>query len=498
MRIAIGSYIQESHSFAPTVGRWDEFRAGQLSYGQDMLEGVRGTRTEVAGAIDVATRYGQRNGQLELVPTLRAMQSSSTGPIVRAVHEALRDDLVARIRAAGELDGVFLAMHGAMSAETYDDATGDVLRAVREVIGPHVPLVCTLDLHANITRRMAAASDALVGYLTFPHIDLYETGARGMRLLVHATRTKVKPVNLFCKLPMIVPAENAQTTRGVIHDLLQSALAEVGHDGILDVSIFPMQPWLDVPEAGCAVVAVAEPAHVADAELLVNTLAESWWLRRDEHRVALADTRAIIAQALASERAPWILADSADAPSSGAPGDSTVTLEALLAARPDKPCLTNIVDPAAVGKMAAAGTGSEVTLTLGASSGTSLYKPITVTGRVRLISDGDFTHKGQGLYGQVMHRGRTAVLQCGQVFVVVMERACLQWDRELYRSVGLAPEEAHIVIVKSPAGFRADYEPIAAEVHVLDAPGVCTPNLQTLPFKRIPRPMHPFDAVTTR
>ncbi len=427
------------------------------------------------------------------------MQRSSTGPIVREVHEGIRDDMIARLREAhaqAPLDGVFLSMHGAMSADGYDDATGDVIRAVREVVGAHVPIVVTLDLHANITHRMAAASDALVGYLTFPHIDLYETGQRGMTLLLRAIETKTRLVTVVAKLPLIVPAENAQTTNGVIHELMQSALAQVGHNGILDLSFFPMQPWMDVPEAGCAIVVVAEPLHVLDAELLANTLAESWWLRRDEHAVDLAQTDAIIAAALASEHKPWVFADSADAPSSGAPGDSSVTIAALLHIQPTKDCYTNIVDPAAVAKMIEAGVGNEVTVMLGASSGTALYAPVAVTGKVRLISDGDFVHRAKGLRGQVMRRGRTCVLQCGHVFIVVMELACLQWDRELYKSVGLDPADAHIVIVKSPAGFRADYEPIAAEVRVLDAPGVCTPNLLSLPYKRIPRPMHPFDAVS--
>jgi microcystin degradation protein MlrC len=495
MRIAIGSYIQESHSFAPTVGRWEDFREGQLCYGSDVIEGMRGTATEVNGAVDVA----EARGGVTLLPLLRAMQRSSTGPIERVVHEGIRDDMNARLRdahAQAPLDGVFLSMHGAMCADGYDDATGDVIRAAREVVGSHVPIVVTLDLHANITHRMATVSDALVGYLTFPHIDLYETGQRGMQLLLRAIETKTQPVNVVTKLPMIVSAENAQTTRGVIHDLLQSALAHIGHDGILDVSFFPMQPWLDIPEAGCAIVAVAEPEHVLDAELLVNALADAWWLRREEHAVNLASTDAIISEALASERKPWVFSDSADAPSSGAPGDSSVTIAALLRANPQKDCYANIVDPAAVAKMIDAGVGNEVTVTLGASSGTSLYSPIKVTGKVRLISDGDFIHRARGLQGQTMRRGRTAVLQCGHVFVVVMELAVLQWDRELYKSVGLDPADAQIVIVKSPAGFRADYEPIAATVRVLDAPGVCTPILTSLPFTRIPRPMWPFDEVS--
>ncbi len=492
MRIAIGSFVQESQFFSPVKGTWQHFGPEQIVRGRAMLDAAAGTRSEIAGALDVAA---QRSAQL--VPLLRAMSSSSSGPIVREVYESIRDELLARLRdaAAQPLDGVLMVMHGAMSAEGYDDATGDVLQRVRTIVGEHVPVIATLDLHANITRLMCIAADGLVGYLTFPHVDMYETGERGMRLLCDAIASQAHPVTVMAKLPMIVPAENAQTTQGVIHDLMRAAQAHLAEPGILDISFFPMQPWMDAPEAGCAVVVVADRAQRARAETIAMQLADSWWQRRTEHRIELAPTAQTIAEALASTRKPWILADSADAPSSGAPGDSTATLEPLLDAHPEKDCYTNIVAPEAVAALIAAGVGSEVTVTLGACSGTTLYRPITVSGRVRLISDGEFVHKGEGFRGATMHRGRTAVLQVGRVHIVVMERACLQWDPELYRSVGLEPRDAQIVIVKSPAGFRAAYSPIAAEIRVLDAPGVCTPNLLTLPYAHIPRPMWPFDSL---
>ncbi len=490
-RIAIGSYIQESNFFSPVYGDIELFKAGQLFYGDAVLSTARGTRTEVAGAMDVA----EARGGIELLPLLRAMQASSTNAIRRGAHETLRDDMIARLRACGKVDAVFLAMHGAMSAEGYDDATGDVIQHARAVVGPDVPIMVTLDLHANITHLMSSEANGLIGYLTFPHIDMYETGERAMRLLLDAMDRKAALCTVHRKLPMIVPAENAQTTHGVIFDLMQRAKALLKQPGIRDISFFPMQPWMDVAEAGCGVVVVADASHRAGADAVADELADAWWRRRDEHTVDLANTDGIIAEALASARKPWVMADSADAPSSGAPGDSPITVSALLRANPQKDCLTNIVDPVAAQKMAQAGVGNEVTVQLGACSGATLYEPITVTGKVTLLSDGDFVHKGMGARGQLFHRGLTGVLQCGHVHIVVMSLACLQWDREVYKSLGLAPEDAQVVIVKSPAGFRADYEPIAAEVRILDAAGVCTPSLLTLPFKHIPHPTHPFDDV---
>lgn len=209
--------------------------------------------------------------------------------------------------------------------------------------------------------------------------------------------------------------------------------------------------------------------------------------------MSLVPTAEAIRVALTSERRPWVLADSADAPSSGAPGDSTVVLRLLIDAVPQQPCYVYIVDAAAVDRMASAGAGAELIFTLGATSGCTLNGPIVVTGRVRLIASGEFVNRGPGFQGLTTRMGRTAVLDIGRIALVVMERPVIQWDPELYRSLGLELEDAQIVVVKSPAAFRAAYGPIAAEIMVVDAPGVCSPNLRALPYQKVCRPLYPLD-----
>jgi len=411
------------------------------------------------------------------------------------VFTALRDELVDGLRAAGPFDGVLLVLHGAMSSESYEDATGEILRAVRAAVGPEMPLVSTLDLHANVTRQMVDQAGALVGYHTAPHIDLYETGQRALRLLSRMVSGMARPVAALRRLPMIVPAENGRTTEGPYAEVMDRAIELMRRPDVLDISVFSVQPWLDVADVACTVVVNADSAALADQ--LADELADMFWERREQFDVTLAPAAATIRRALASDRRPFVLADSADAPSSGAPGDSTAVLELLIAAKPDQLCLHNIVDPVAVAAMFDAGVGAELTLTIGAGSGVPFYQPIEVTGRVRLLSDGNFVNKGLGFQGVVFRRGRTAVFDIGQIALVVMERAVIQWDPELYRSLGLEPTNARIVIVKSPAAFRAAYEPLAAEVAVLDAPGVCSPNLRALPFVRARRPIFPLDELAT-
>jgi microcystin degradation protein MlrC len=352
--------------------------------------------------------------------------------------------------------------------------------------------VGTLDLHANVTRHMVDQATALVGYHTAPHVDQYETGQRGMELLYATLMGHANPMTALRRLPMLLPGETARTTDGPYAEVMEQAKGLARCMEILDNSVFSVQPWLDVYDVGCSVLVISDgDGRLAEAE--ADRLADTFWERRHEFGVELTPTADAVDYALSSADRPIILADSADAPSSGAPGDSTVVLKALLDARPSRDCFLNIVDPQAVATLIKAGVGQQVTLQIGAKFAPAFYAPVEVTGQVKLISDGEFVQKGPGFHGEVLHRGRTAVLKNGRIHLVVMERAVRQWDPELYRSVGLEPRDAQIVVVKSPAAFRAAYEPFAAEIIIIDAPGVCSPDLRSFPFRRARRPLYPLD-----
>ena len=487
MRIALAGFVQESNSFSPVPGSWLHFGPGQVLRGQELFDRLAGTRSEVGGVLDAARQLG-----IDVVPVLLASASASAGPMRGDVFATILGELQARLRDACPVDGVLLVLHGAMVAEGHDDATGEILRAVRIDMGPRAPLVATLDLHANVTGQMVDQATALVGYHTAPHIDMYETGQRALALLHRVLAGAARPVSALRRLPMLLPAENGRTTEGPYAEVMNQALMLARQPGVLDISVFSVQPWLDLHEVGCSVLVTTDGDHSL-AGRLADVLSFSFWQRRHAFTVAPVPAAEVIRAALASDRRPWVLADSADAPSSGAPGDSTALLERLLAATPQRPCYLNIVDAAAVDQLVRAGTGCDLTLTIGTMSGCTLYHPVEVTGRVRLIASGDFVNCGPGFQGVVTHMGRTAVLDIGHVALVVMERPVIQWDPELYRSVGLEPREAQIVVVKSPAAFRAAYAPFAAEIVVVDAPGICSSNLRALPYQKVRSPLYPLD-----
>jgi microcystin degradation protein MlrC len=270
----------------------------------------------------------------------------------------------------------------------------------------------------------------------------------------------------------------------------------------LHVGVYPVQPWLDTADVGCAVTVIADGDHAA-AEAHARAIATAFWARRAAFAPALVPPGEAVRRALARQAGTVILCDSADATTSGSTGDSTAVLHALLEATQagavpaGHAALLNVVDPAAVAAVVEAGVGAEVTLDVGGSLAPRYFRPVRITGRVKTLSDGVFTFQGPGMRGVAHHMGRTAVLYVGEIHLVVMERAVSQWDPQLYRSVGEEPSTARIVLVKSPMAFRAAYEGLYDEVIVVRAPGAADPDLVSLPWQHLPRPIYPLDPEMT-
>jgi microcystin degradation protein MlrC len=418
----------------------------------------------------------------------------SSGPVPRATFEAITGDLLARIAAAGPLDGVLLALHGSMVLDDDPDAEGALLTAVRKQVGPGVPVVATLDLHAYLTARMVEEADALVGYDTYPHVDLYETGVKAAKLLLRTVRGEVRPVTLLARSPMLVPAEGMGTADQPMAGLLAEAKQLEQRPGILSVSLFPVQPWLDVPGTGFSVVAVADgPQRAAEVEPAVRQLAWRAWELRRKFEASLLTVDEAIRRALALDGGPAILSESADSTGSGSPGDSVAVLERLLALGVRERCLATVVDPPAVVRAIEAGVGHDVTVSVGGRLDSRWSRPVTLAGRVRLLSDGRFTYSDEKSRGTEGRMGRAAVIEVARIAVLVTEQPVFTFDPAFYRSAGLEPRDAKIVVVKSPLQFRAGYGPFAKALWVVDTPGPSTANLQRLDWQHVSRPLFPFD-----
>jgi microcystin degradation protein MlrC len=322
---------------------------------------------------------------------------------------------------------------------------------------------------------------------------MYETGLKAARIALRILSGEARPALAFRKLPLIVPAENMQTTSGPMRRLIRRGQALERQGRAESVSVFGVQPWLDIDEMGGSVVVVTN-GNAPSAGRYAAELARKFWDSRREFDVKLVPVKEAIRRAQRIQGGPVVLAESSDSTGSGSPGDSTGVLKELLSADLDGPAAIFLVDPEAVARTAPAGVGATVSLEIGGKLDRVNSKPVRVTGRVRLISDGRWVARARGYNtGIEVQMGRAVVLEVGRVRILMAERSAMTVDPELYRSHGIEPCHMRIVVVKSPNGFRAAYEPIAKAVFLVDTPGVSTAKLQSLPFRRVPRPIYPLD-----
>ncbi|HXZ44371.1 MAG TPA: M81 family metallopeptidase [archaeon] len=485
-RVLLANLAQETCSFVQSKHTLDDFRRYYLYTGQEIIEKLRGGGMEVSAFINAAEEEG-----IELVPLL-ATYGGTGGPVTTAAYAYLRDEIFAGARrSAAWVDGAILALHGAMLTEELDDPEGDLLAGLRQILGPSKPIVCSLDCHAHMTDLMVHQATAFVAYQTHPHVDIYDTGYRAMKLFGRAVRGEVRPVMAHRKLRMIAPPEQHNTSRPPMGPIMQRVKDAEKEPGMLAAAIFPVQPQLDVPNLGWSVLAMAD-GDPALARAKAEEVGKLAW----QHRREFLHDRTPIQEALRIARetpgGPIVLADASDGTAGGAEGDSTVLLQALLESPVPGPCLLLVTDPEAVAVCAKAGVGAEVTLEVGGKLTPAFFRSVRVTGRIRTLSDGRFQMK---LPPIPANRGLTAVLQVGEIFVVLSEKPIYTWDEECYRSVGLFPREAKVVQVKSPGGFRPIYEPFARAIIDLDAPGPTDSNLVRLPYRRVTRPLFPLDDI---
>ena len=486
MRIGVGYLLQESNTFSPVETHIRDFHP---LFGSSLVDRWRGTRTEIGAFLDVLEPTAH-----EVVP-LFAGWAMTAGPMSAETFDELRSKVVRQARDDGPLDALLLALHGSLSAVGTDDCDGRLLEALRGIAGPNAPIALTLDLHANVTEKIASNANAVIGYKTYPHTDMYEAGLAAAEILVRTLRGEVRPVTVMQKLPLIVPPENMQTTGGPMKEVFDMAEAyRNAHPEIVSVSVFGVQPWLDIDEMGCATVVVAD-GDKASATECARRAAQCFWDLREQFDVTLTSPDDAIREAVGTEGGPVVLADSADSPTAGAPGDSAELLRLLLREAPEAPALAWVRDPRAVEQAWNLRPGDSIRTTLGARFNPRQYQPVPIEGRLRSMSDGRFVFRGAYNHGMVNEMGRTVVIDVGAISIVVSEEAASMIGTEVYRSQGLEPKDHKIVVVKSANSFRSEYGPFMAKAITVDTPGLSSSNLRSLPYRRISRPIHPLDPV---
>ncbi len=483
-RVAIGGFLHETNTFAPTRADLAAFEQGggyiPMTRGDALPERAAGVNLGVSGALEHAGHVGW-----EVVPLLWAGAIPSAH-VTEDAYERIAGELVERLRAAGPVDGLFIDLHGAMVAEHAPDGEGELLARLRAVVGPDVPIATSLDLHGNITERMVAEADFLAGFRTYPHVDMAETGRRAAAALGWMMETGTRPATAFRQLPYMVPV-SWQSTLMAPADGLYAQVAAADAGPAEQASLFMGFPAADFEECGPSVIVHARDA--ARADRVAGEIAAAY--RAAESRFAghawPAAEGVAEAQRLAATQpgGPVILADTQDNPGAGGDSNTTGLLRALVTAQAQNAALGLMVDPAAAARAHDAGEGATVTLALGGASGVAGDAPFEADFTVERLHDGSVHATGPFYGGARLRLGPSACLRIGGVRVVVTSHKAQMADREMFRAHGIDPEAADILAVKSSTHFRADFTAIAGAILVCTAPGPMPIDPAQLPWSRV-------------
>jgi len=482
VRILIGECKQEVSTFNPALSRYDDFT---VRTGQAFLDAHRGGRLEVGGALSVFDAAPE----VELVPTYSAHFITSAGTLAAADWARIADEFLASIRAALPVDAVYLSLHGAMAAEGEGDPEGYLLQEVRAIVGEQIPIVVSLDLHGILTDRILRHVDALTAFHTYPHVDFFDTGVRAARLLLRILAGNAQPVIAAVPIPALVRGDELITEGGLFGASIRAAQAIERTPHGLAAAMFIGNPFTDVPElrSNSVVIADGDPALAAsEAERLAR---DFWAVRARLQQPLTPPAEAVrLAQGVIGTT---IMVDAADATSSGASGDSNAILRALVEGGYTGRALMPIVDAPAVAVARAAGIGATVTVPLGGAVDPARFPPLTVTARVRLLSDGRFINES---HGTIWEGGDSAVLEAGSATIVATSRAVSLYDRSLFYAHGQDPRRFDLVVVKSPHCQPHIFHDWASRYLNVDAPGSTSANLPYLGHTACARPIFPLDA----
>ena len=492
-RILIAGYQHETNTFAPSKADWDAFNRGDsfpaFVRGQAMQDQLTGVNIPVGGFIDEARGQGW-----QLIPSAWAGAIPSahvTTDAFERISAAICEDVRAAMDRGG-LDAVYLDLHGAAVAEHCDDTEGELLTRVRQLIGPDRPLVASLDLHANVTRRMLAQADALVSYRTYPHVDMAATGALAARLLMRRWALGRREAMCAHRLPYLIPLNAMCTQLEPARSIYQTLIELDQKHGSL-LSFCMGFPAADIEECGPVLWAYGPTETIARtaADALHACAAPPAPWRQE----ILPPAQAVVQAMSLAEHAPRpvIIADTQDNPGAGGDSNTTGMLHALLAQGagrrfPGQVALGLLFDPDSAARACAAGVGAYIDLSLGRSvtTHTGLSDP-PLSGRYKVlaVSDGRCLLKGPMMGGLTVRLGPSACLEIDGVRVAVTSGKKQMLDRELFRMVGIQPETMRVIVVKSSVHFRADFEPHASHVLVAQATGPMAADPGELKWQRL-------------
>ena len=474
MKAVLAQFIFESNTFNPEEAGLELFTEGGtwLTDPAAVRRWCAGVDSPLSGSLAALEAAG-----CAAEPVFAAMCGTPAGRLGAGCFRAIRETLAGLLARALPAEAILLHLHGAACAAGEDDVEGNILEMVRRELGFGGRLVVSLDLHANVTRRMLAAADAVTAYRTMPHTDFRATGERAARLVLDRRDSR----RTLAKIAALIPPTDTSHERGRFAEILREARRIEAQPGMLDVSVFPVQPWMDVAEMGTSVVITAAPGP--EAERAARTLAETWFAQHRAWTTGLRPWDGIRDKLRTRTAKPWMLVDSADATTGGSSGASAEAVAQLWPLRDSLPgeVLLWVVDA----KACAAAERGERRFRLG-TQGCAVEADVVFRG------EGRYRARGRAYTGQEFSMGRAAVLAAGRLRIVVSSRGALGADPAFYECVGLRPDAALAVQVKSLMGWRAGYGATDEQALIFDGPGSTSLRFAQMPFTGARRALFPI------
>lgn len=481
MHVAIAGFHHETNTFAAKHAEYEDFEKADgwpaLAKGAEIFKALKGCNIPISGFIEQAKKY---NWQLE---PLLWCNAPPAGRVTRDAYERITMQMLTELQPLqGVVDAIYLDLHGAMVTESFDDGEGELLHRIRRIMGNDIPIIVSLDLHANVTREMFELTNVMVGFKTYPHIDMAETGERAAHILHHIQRRGQVPFKAMAKLPYLIPITSQCTLIEPAATIYRKLTQLEATSGMVTASFLMGFPPADIKECGPAIVVYADDEPVAQAvcQQLEEKLLES---ERDFKSKLWTPKDAVAYGQQFYEGKPTILADTQDNPGAGASSDTTGIIHELIEQDVSGAVVACFYDPENAELAHRCGVGKQLFMTLGGKAPGD--DPLENVFMVEKVSEGEFKATGPVYGGSTMKLGKMALISRKGVKIIVTSRKVQAADQAIFRHMGVDPAMQRILVLKSSVHFRADFDPIARKTLIVESPGLNIENPEQLPYESI-------------
>jgi microcystin degradation protein MlrC len=496
-RVLTGRFMHETNTFSVQKTDMAMWRRRDFHRDNEIPAAFRSTRSALGATFEAADKYGWT-----LIHPISA-NANPSGTVTDDAFDQIGGMMLKAAREQGPIDGVLLHLHGAMVVESHEDGEGELLARLRQILGPDVPIIVTLDLHANVTQAMADNASALIAFRTYPHIDQYERAWQGAELLERAMNGEVRPKTVIARRPMIYGLDRGRTQKGPMADLIARGEALEKSGEALVVSVCAGFSRANIRDVGPSVTVtfdeLAAPATTAPpAQETAESFMDYAWQTREYESFKLLSVAEAVARCKEGKpgEKPLVVADYTDNPGGGGYGDATAFLKGLVEAGVERVAFHAICDPEAVAEGMRAGVGVQTTIAIGGKTDPKMGGgPLSLTGEVTHLSNGRFIAWGPMGGGVERDYGPSMVFRAGGIEIICMSNNGQAVDLGQFTSMGIDPTRYATVCVKSMQHFRAAFEPIAREVILVDTGALCSEIYTPELFDKVRRPVWPLDEV---